>query len=210
MWHFWLTADLLSRILAAVLLAMSMATWVVILWKAWVLAQAGSSVRKAVTAFWQSSEFEAGCAQAAHWDKDVGLLLQASVLPVSGTLAVAGSVRARLTRALREALAVSSRRLQWGQTLLASVGATAPFVGLLGTVWGIYHALTGLGQAADLTLDQVAGPVGEALVMTAMGLAVALPAVLAYNFLGRRASAVEAELEGFAHDVLELLACREA
>ena len=210
MWHFWLTADLLSRILAAVLLAMSMATWVVILWKAWVLAQAGSSVRKAVTAFWQSSEFEAGCAQAAHWDKDVGLLLQASVLPVSGTLAVAGSVRARLTRALREALAVSSRRLQWGQTLLASVGATAPFVGLLGTVWGIYHALTGLGQAADLTLDQVAGPVGEALVMTAMGLAVALPAVLAYNFLGRRASAIEAELEGFAHDVLELLACREA
>ncbi len=210
MWHFWLTADLLSRILAAVLLAMSMATWVVILWKAWVLAQAGSSVRKAVTAFWQSSEFEAGCAQAAHWDKDVGLLLQASVLPVSGTLAVAGSVRARLTRALREALAVSSRRLQWGQTLLASVGATAPFVGLLGTVWGIYHALTGLGQATDLTLDQVAGPVGEALVMTAMGLAVALPAVLAYNFLGRRASAVEAELEGFAHDVLELLACREA
>lgn len=132
------------------------------------------------------------------------------MLPVSGTLAVAGSVRARLTRALREALAVSSRRLQWGQTLLASVGATAPFVGLLGTVWGIYHALTGLGQAADLTLDQVAGPVGEALVMTAMGLAVALPAVLAYNFLGRRASAVEAELEGFAHDVLELLACREA
>jgi biopolymer transport protein ExbB len=210
MWHFWLTADLLSRILAAVLLAMSMATWVVILWKAWVLALAGSSVRKAVAAFWQSSEFEAGCAQAAHWDKDVGLLLQASVLPVSGTLAVAGSVRARLTRALREALAVSSRRLQWGQTLLASVGATAPFVGLLGTVWGIYHALLGLGQATDLTLDQVAGPVGEALVMTAMGLAVALPAVLAYNFLGRRASAVEAELEGFAHDVLELLACQEA
>ncbi len=210
MWHFWVTADLLSRILAAVLLAMSMATWVVILWKAWVLALAGSSVRKAVAAFWQSSEFEAGCAQAAHWDKDVGLLLQAFVLPVSGTLAVAGSVRARLTRALREALAVSSRRLQWGQTLLASVGATAPFVGLLGTVWGIYHALLGLGQATDLTLDQVAGPVGEALVMTAMGLAVALPAVLAYNFLGRRASAVEAELEGFAHDVLELLACREA
>ncbi len=210
MWHFWLTADLLSRILAAVLLAMSMATWVVILWKAWVLALAGSSVRKAVAAFWQSSEFEAGCAQAAHWDKDVGLLLQAFVLPVSGTLAVAGSVRARLTRALREALAVSSRRLQWGQTLLASVGATAPFVGLLGTVWGIYHALLGLGQATDLTLDQVAGPVGEASVMTAMGLAVALPAVPAYNFLGRRASAIDAELEGFAHDVLELLACREA
>jgi biopolymer transport protein ExbB len=83
-------------------------------------------------------------------------------------------------------------------------------VGLLGTVWGIYHALVGLGQATDLTLDQVAGPVGEALVMTAMGLSVALPAVLAYNFLGRRASAVESELEGFAFDLLELLAGEEA
>jgi len=210
MWHFWLTADLLSRILAGVLLAMSMASWVVILWKTWVLVRSASSVHKAVMAFWQSGDFEAGRTQAAHWDMDVGLLLQASVLPVSGTLAVAGSLRARLTRSLREALAGTARRLQWGQTLLASVGATAPFVGLLGTVWGIYHALTGLGQATDLMLDQVAGPVGEALVMTAMGLSVALPAVLAYNFLGRRASAVESELEGFAFDLLELLAGEEA
>lgn len=210
MWNFWLSADGVSRMLALALLAMSIATWVVVLWKGWMLMRAARSVPKAVAAFWAASDFETGRAQAAHWDAGVGLLLQASVLPVSGTLAVAGRVRARLARALREALVVSGRRLQWGQTVLASVGATAPFVGLLGTVWGIYHALTGLGQTTDLTLDQVAGPVGEALVMTAMGLSVALPAVLAYNFLGRRASAVEAELEGFAYDVLELLAAEEA
>lgn len=210
MWNFWLSADLLSRMLALTLLVMSVSTWVLVLWKGWVLVRAAGSVPKAVAAFWASADFEAGRAQAAHWDQSVGLLLQSSVLPLSGTLAVAGGVRARLTRALRDALAQCSRRLQWGQTLLASVGATAPFVGLLGTVWGIYHALTGLGQAADLTLDQVAGPVGEALVMTAMGLGVALPAVLAYNFLGRKASALESELEGFAHDVLQLLTAEES
>jgi biopolymer transport protein ExbB len=78
-------------------------------------------------------------------------------------------------------------------------------VGLLGTVWGIYHALTGMADSAQLTIDLVAGPVGEALIMTAAGLAVALPAVLAYNVLGRRIARLEAELEGFAHDLLELL-----
>jgi len=210
MWNFWLTADLLSRMLAVTLLAMSVASWVVIVWKGWMLTRAARAVPKAVSAFWASTDFDAGRIQATHWDPAVGLLLQSTVLPVSGTLVVVGRVRARLTRALRDALAQCSHRLQWGQTLLASVGATAPFVGLLGTVWGIYHALTGLGYATDLTLDQVAGPVGEALVMTAMGLAVALPAVLAYNFLGRRASAIEVELEGFAHDVLELLVAEEA
>jgi biopolymer transport protein ExbB len=87
--------------------------------------------------------------------------------------------------------------------LLATVGATAPFVGLLGTVWGIYGALTGIaGQTGGFTIDKVAGPVGEALIMTAFGLAVAIPAVLAYNVFGRVIGRIEAELEGFAHDLL--------
>ncbi len=95
------------------------------------------------------------------------------------------------------------RRLQAGQILLATVGATAPFVGLLGTVWGIYGALTGIaGQTGGFTIDKVAGPVGEALIMTAFGLAVAIPAVLAYNVFGRVIGRIEAELEGFAHDLL--------
>jgi biopolymer transport protein ExbB len=85
--------------------------------------------------------------------------------------------------------------------LLATIGATAPFVGLLGTVWGIHHALGTLAGSGQVDIAQLAGPVGEALVMTAAGLAVALPAVLAYNLLGRSASQLEAVLEGFAHDL---------
>ena len=89
--------------------------------------------------------------------------------------------------------------------MLATVGATAPFVGLLGTVWGIYHALLGMAAAGQITIDRIAGPVGEALIMTAAGLAVAIPAVLAYNVLGHRINRLEADLEGFARDLRELL-----
>ena len=88
-----------------------------------------------------------------------------------------------------------------GLSVLASVGATAPFVGLFGTVWGIYHALIGIGFTGQATIDKVAGPVGEALIMTAFGIAVAVPAVLAYNFLLRAHRLIAAELDGFAHDL---------
>jgi len=121
----------------------------------------------------------------------------------AGTLGATVDRNQRLTRVLRDALHGALRRLQAGQILLATVGATAPFVGLLGTVWGIYGALTGIaGQTGGFTIDKVAGPVGEALIMTAFGLAVAIPAVLAYNVFGRVIGRIEAELEGFAHDLL--------
>ena len=107
---------------------------------------------------------------------------------------------------LRDALHGVLGRLQYGQVLLATVGATAPFVGLLGTVWGINHALTALGGGGQVTIDRLSGPVGEALVMTAAGLAVAIPAVLAYNVFGRLIGRIEADLEGFALDLRELLA----
>jgi biopolymer transport protein ExbB len=107
---------------------------------------------------------------------------------------------------LRDALHDVLARLQYGQVLLATVGATAPFVGLLGTVWGIFHALTALAGAGQVTIDRISGPVGEALVMTAAGLAVAIPAVLAYNVFGRLIGRMEADLEGFALDLRELLA----
>jgi biopolymer transport protein ExbB len=88
--------------------------------------------------------------------------------------------------------------------LLASIGSTAPFVGLFGTVWGIYHALLSISSSGSIGIDKVAGPVGEALIMTAAGLAVAIPAVLAYNIYGKWVGACEAELEGFAHDLREM------
>ena len=121
------------------------------------------------------------------------------------TLAAAGDRSQQLTRVLRDALHGVLHRLQFGQVLLATVGSTAPFVGLLGTVWGIYHALTAIGMDGSFRIEQVSGPVGEALVMTAAGLAVAIPAVLAYNVLGRQIVRIEADLEGFARDLRELL-----
>ncbi|HYC65561.1 MAG TPA: MotA/TolQ/ExbB proton channel family protein, partial [Reyranellaceae bacterium] len=105
----------------------------------------------------------------------------------------------------RDALHRVLDKLQFGQVLLATIGSTAPFVGLLGTVWGIYQALTGMAAAGQITIDRVAGPVGEALIMTAAGLAVAIPAVLGYNVFGRFIGRIEADLEGFARDLRELL-----
>jgi biopolymer transport protein ExbB len=132
--------------------------------------------------------------------------MDATLLPLGGTLASCGDRHHQLTRVLRDALQQVLRRLQWGQMLLATAGAIAPFVGLLGTVWGIFNALTGLGEVGQIAIQDIAGPVGEALVMTAAGLAVAIPAVMGYNLLGRRIGRIEAELEGFAHDLRALLA----
>jgi len=126
-------------------------------------------------------------------------------LPAGDTLAAAGERAQQLTRTLRDALHAIMGRLQFGQVLLATIGSTAPFVGLLGTVWGIYHALIGIAGSGQISIERVAGPVGEALIMTAAGLAVAIPAVLAYNWFGRVIGRIEAELEGFARDLREML-----
>ncbi len=205
---FLLHSDLVSRVLALVLLVLSVASWVVIVWKWRLLVRVGLDVRRCVAAFWQASAFDDAQQRVAQFDRDgcVAPLLEATLLPVGGTLASAGDHQNQLTRVLRDALQAVVRRLQWGQLLLATAGSTAPFIGLLGTVWGIFNALTGMAEAGQLTIDKVAGPVGEALIMTAAGLAVAIPAVLCYNLLGRRIALIEAELEGFAHDVRGLLA----
>jgi len=201
--------DGVSRSVAALLLAMSIASWVVILWKAWLLRGGTRDVLRSIAAFWQSATLADAEQKLKAFDR-ASLVLPAAVAiknaaaaNVNGTLGATGDRNQRLTRALRDALHAALRRLQAGQILLATVGATAPFVGLLGTVWGIYGALTGIaGQTGGFTIDKVAGPVGEALVMTAFGLAVAIPAVLAYNVFGRVIGRIEAELEGFAHDLL--------
>jgi biopolymer transport protein ExbB len=109
-------------------------------------------------------------------------------------------------RALRQAVTRESSKLQAGMTVLATVGATAPFVGLLGTVWGIYGALIKIGATGQASIDAVAGPVGEALIMTALGLFVAIPAVLAYNFFNRTNSSTNAKFDTFAHDLHDFFA----
>ena len=199
---------LVSQWVAVLLLAMSVASWVVILWKAWLLQRAAGDVARSTAAFWQSHSLEAARDKVAPFDREALVLplVAATQLVPGGTLASAGEASAQLTRLLRNALHAALHKLQFGQVLLATVGSTAPFVGLLGTVWGIYHALTGMAGAGQVTIDKVSGPVGEALIMTAAGLAVAIPAVLAYNVFGRSIGRIEADLEGFAFDLRELVA----
>lgn len=201
-----LQGDVLSATLAVALLVMSVASWSVMLYKAWLLHRVSADLVQGKAAFWQASDAQQGLQALRSIDRSAVLLplAQASQQMVPGTLGAQGDIAAQRTRVLRDALHNVLHRLQTGQVLLATVGSTAPFVGLLGTVWGIYHALTGIASAGALTIEQVAGPVGEALVMTAAGLAVALPAVLAFNVMGRIINRLEQELEGFAHDLRAL------
>jgi biopolymer transport protein ExbB len=205
--RFWAEGDAVSRAVALLLFAMSVAAWVVIFWKAWLLRRARRDIARSVPAFWSAPSIEAAHAQLDAFDREGvvrPLLAAALAAPAGQSLEARGQRDSQLTRRLRDALHGVLVQLQSGQVLLASVGSTAPFVGLFGTVWGIYHALTAISASGSISIERVSGPVGEALVMTAAGLAVAIPAVLAYNIFGKAVAASEAELEGFAHDLREL------
>jgi biopolymer transport protein ExbB len=199
--------DAVTQIVSLLLLAMSVASWVVILWKGWLLRRASGDVARSTAAFWQSASMDDAQNKVGAFDREqlVLPLIAATLQPMPGSLAASADKSQQLTRVLRDALHKVLDKLQFGQVLLATVGSTAPFVGLLGTVWGIYHALTGIAMAGQITIDKVSGPVGEALIMTAAGLAVAIPAVLGYNIYGRLIGRIEADLEGFARDLRELL-----
>ena len=212
-----LGSDWVHRAVTLVLLAMSVASWVLLLYKTWLLAQTSKDVPRSVAAFWQASHWPQAVSELQLFDRSRSVLplvqaaqpllspTETTDAPMAANLGNTAPAHQQLTRALRDALSAVVQRLQMGQVLLATVGATAPFVGLLGTVWGIYQAMGGIAAAGTAAIDRMAGPVGEALIMTAAGLAVAIPAVLAYNVLGRRVSALEAELEGFALDLQGLL-----
>ncbi len=201
-------SDMVSWTLALMLLLLSVLSWVVMAWKWRLLSRVRQDVPRSVAAFWQSPGFDEARQRVAQFDRDACVLplLEATLLPLGGTLAACGDRHEQLTRVLRDAMQSVLRRLQWGQILLATAGSISPFIGLLGTVWGIFNALTGMAAGGAVRIEDIVGPVGEALVMTAAGLAVAIPAVLGYNFLGRRIAQIEIELEGFAHDVRALLA----
>lgn len=208
--HWLRQGDAVTQASALLLLAMSVASWVVIFWKLRLMRRAHVDVPRSTAAFWQAPSLAVAAERLPAFDRE-GLVLPlvraAQQVEQAGaaTLAGQGSLSQRLTRVLRDALHGVLGKLQFGQVLLATVGSTAPFVGLLGTVWGIYHALTAMAGAGQISIERVAGPVGEALIMTAAGLTVAIPAVLAYNWFGRVIGRIEADLEGFAHDLRELV-----
>ena len=197
------SGDALLRAVSLVLLAMSVFSWVVILYKSVLLHVAQRDLSLCQACLMQASDWQQAQAQwheLDRWQLFPALMNAVQEAP-PGALAAGAALQDQLTRRLREALHSVRARLQWGQDGLATIGATAPFVGLLGTVWGIFHALTSLAGAGQYTLDKVAQPVGEALVMTAAGLAVAIPAVMAYNLLGRRLARLDSSLEGLAFDL---------
>lgn len=208
--HWLRQGDAVTQASALLLLAMSVASWVVIFWKLRLMRCAHVDVPRSTAAFWQAPSLAAAAERLPAFDRE-GLVLplvraaQQVEQAGAGTLAGQGGLSQRLTRVLRDALHGVLGKLQFGQVLLATVGSTAPFVGLLGTVWGIYHALTAMAGAGQISIERVAGPVGEALIMTAAGLTVAIPAVLAYNLFGRVIGRIEADLEGFARDLRELV-----
>jgi biopolymer transport protein ExbB len=207
LFNLWTQGDWVTKSVTVLLLLMSLASWMVILIKAWDLFNYRGLSRRA-DAFWHSADFASGLQalgpgasnpyqklaqagfDAAHHHQDTQSHLH-NTLDASEWI----------TRSLRNAIDESTAHLQSGLAVLASVGSTAPFVGLFGTVWGIYHALMGISAAGSATIDKVAGPIGEALIMTALGLAVAIPAVLGYNALVRGNKAILAQLNRFAHDL---------
>jgi biopolymer transport protein ExbB len=209
---FWSQTDPVGKSVLLVVLIMSVATWSLMLFKAvriWTIRRTGVRV---LDAFWNAPDLQQA-AQAAQRARGAGRHNPFSELAAAaaGAQRAASDERHTLARALepqdytasmlRGALHRGARELESGLSVLASVGATAPFVGLFGTVWGIYHALAAIGASGQASLDQVAGPVGEALVMTALGIAVAVPAVLAYNFLLRANRDLGRALDGFAQDL---------
>jgi biopolymer transport protein ExbB len=205
--HFWSQADGVIRFTAYLLLAMSVASWFLILWKSW----AWLRVRRATTqleSFWGAASIDAAITNLKPHDREnIYLPLAAGAATAATHPASEGSLAAQIdrseliTRALRQRINEAAGKLESGLTVLASVGSTAPFVGLFGTVWGIYHALINIASSGQIAIAKVAGPVGEALIMTAFGLAVAIPAVLGYNAFTRVNRVVLGQLDGFAHDL---------
>ena len=213
--HFLAQSDTLGKALLAVLLVMSMATWYLIFTKTWAWVLMRLRTRKFLDTFWNSPSLQAVAThlEEQHPDEPFSHLAYHGIVAArhhqrhgANKLNESGSSAEFLTRSMRRVIDEETARFESGLTVLASIGSTAPFIGLFGTVWGVYHALIAIGMTGQGTLDKVAGPVGEALIMTALGLAVAIPAVLAYNFSVRRNRMVLAQLDSFAHDLFAFLA----
>lgn len=207
-------SDALIWTVLVVLLGMSLASWYLIVTKTSRSYRIRREARSFLDFFWQASSLEEVMKRLEQRspDEPFGHVAQQGIQAAahyerhgSRRLAEACTHDEFITRAIRRVIARETARLESGLAVLASVGSTAPFVGLLGTVWGIYHALVAIGASGEATLDRVAGPVGEALIMTAVGLAVAIPAVLAYNAQVRANRVLLDELDGFAHDLHNFL-----
>jgi biopolymer transport protein ExbB len=206
--------DGIAKAIIVVLIVMSVATWYLIITKTLQTLMARRRTSQFMQIFWDAPSMQSVAThlEQHHPDELFSHLTWHGIVAArhhqrhgADKLDAAGNTAEFLTRAMRRVIDEETARVESGLTVLASVGSTAPFVGLFGTVWGVYHALINIGMSGQGTLDKVAGPVGEALIMTAAGLAVAIPAVLAYNAFVRSNRLVLAQLDSFAHDLFSFL-----
>ncbi len=205
-----LTSTNIVKMTLAILIGFSAITWGIIFFKSWVFWSMGRANHAYGGAFWAASDFN----EASKVDQEKSAMgriagagfhvLQDVRSNASRPLELSGDIQSILERSLRQQISKERKVLEQGLAMLASIGSTAPFVGLFGTVWGIMHALEGISKAKSASLDVVAGPIGEALVATAIGIAAAIPAVLAYNYFLSRMRQSEAELDYFATDFFNL------
>ena len=217
--HFLEHSDAVIRALLAILAVMSASSWYLI-----VLKGIGQVIRRRRSArflvsFWSAPSLDEVQSQLGKRasNEPFGHLVAHSLSARAhhekfgaAKLEETGSEQEFLTRTIKKVLDEETMALESGLTILATVGATAPFVGLFGTVWGVYHALVAIGASGSGMLDKVAGPVGEALIMTGIGLAVALPAVMGYNWLTRSNRVLSAKLDAFAFELLTFLSTGRA
>uniref|UniRef100_UPI0033406C52 MotA/TolQ/ExbB proton channel family protein n=1 Tax=Castellaniella defragrans TaxID=75697 RepID=UPI0033406C52 len=212
--HFVAQSDAVGQSLFVFLLLMSLASWYLILSKSFTQLRIRRRSAKFLAEFWAASSLEQVENEiATHGAEEPFAHLASHAIHArkhhakygAMKLEESGSTAAFITRTIRKVIDEETARLENGLTMLASVGSTAPFVGLFGTVWGVYHALLSISMSDGVTINRIAGPVGEALVMTGLGLAVAIPAVLAYNAFVRANRVYLANLDAFAHDLFTFL-----
>ena len=203
----WAQGDFVARGTLLILVLMSMASWYVLVTRLAASLKMSAEARSVRQRFFKAATLEAGvatlgAASAFRYIAEAGINAREHH---EGSLTEHIDRNTWITMSVQRSVDEVQSRLQGGLAILATVGSTAPFVGLFGTVWGIYHALTAIGIAGQASIDKVAGPVGEALIMTAIGLAVAVPAVLGYNALVRRNKVTMDAVRGFAADLHGIL-----
>ena len=203
----WSQGDFVARGTLIIMIIMSMASWYVIFTKLFEQSKMLKAADKVGEGFWKAGSMKQAAGTLAEGSAFRYIAEQGVKADDhhEGTLVEQIDRHTWITMSVDRAVGNINSRMQDGLAVLATVGSTAPFVGLFGTVWGIYHALTAIGISGQASIDKVAGPVGEALIMTAFGLAVAVPAVMGYNWLIRRNKQVMEKIRAFSGDVHNVL-----
>ena len=199
----WKGGDFVARSTLIIMAIMSMGSWYILITKFVDQLKLGGQSRDAKTKFWKTASVQAGVASLKEGSpfRFIAETATKATDHHEGALLEQIDLNSWVTMSIQRSVDKVQSRLQDGLAFLATVGSTAPFVGLFGTVWGIYNALTAIGVAGQASIDKVAGPVGEALIMTAIGLGVAVPAVLGYNFLVRRNKTAMEDVRAFSADL---------